>query len=124
MLVFDGWKSGKGGEVSSVKGGVNVIFSGLGEKADSVIKRIISAERREWIVVSSDREIAAHAWATDSIPVPSEAFLPLLESGGASPGLPPSEEERGDAEPEGQRKGNSRKLSRKEKMMNRALGKL
>lgn len=124
MLVFDGWKSGKGEEVSSVKGGVNVIFSGLGEKADSVIKRIISTERREWIVVSSDREIAGHAWATDSIPVPSEVFLPFLERGGASPGFSPTEEEGCDAESEGQRKGNSRKLSRKEKAMNRALGKL
>ena len=124
MLVFDGWKNGRGGEVSSVKGGVKVIFSGLGETADSVIKRIISTERREWIVVSSDREIAGHAWATDSVPVPSEVFLPFLERGGASPGLPLSEEEGDDAEPEEQRKGNSRKLSRKEKAMNRALGKL
>lgn len=124
MLVFDGWKSGKGGEVSSVKGGVKVIFSGLGEKADSVIKRIISTERREWIVVSSDREIAGHAWAMDSIPVPAEVFFPFLERGDASPGLPPSEEEEGDAEPEVQRKGNPRKVSRKEKAMNRALGRL
>jgi len=124
VLVFDGWKSGIGGEVSSVKGGVNVIFSGLGEKADSVIQRIISVERREWIVVSSDREITSHAWATDSVPVPSEVFLPFLENGGASPGFPPSEEEEGDSELEGQRKGNPRKLSRKEKAMNRVLGKL
>lgn len=106
-----------------MKGGVNIIFSRLGEKADSVIMRIISAERREWIVVSSDREIAGYAWARDSVPVPSEVFLPFLESGCSSLGLPPSEEG-GDAEAEGRRKGNPLKLSKKAKAMNRALGKL
>ena len=124
MLVFDGWKSGQSREVSSAKGGVNVIFSRLGEKADSVIKRIISAERREWIVISSDREIADHAWASDCVPVLSEVFFKFLESGSASSGLSPSEEEGDDAQPERQRKGNPRKLSKKDKAMNRVLGKL
>lgn len=120
MIVFDGWKSGSGVESSSVKGGVKVIYSGLGEKADSVIRRILSTERREWIVVSSDREIANHAWATDSIPLPSEEFLPFLEE----TDVPFQEKEEDDEARGEQRKGNPRKLSRKEKAMNRALGKL
>ena len=103
---------------------MKVIFSRLGEKADSVIKRIISAERREWIVVSSDREVADHAWATDCVPVPSEVFLRFLESGGTSSGPSPSEEEGDDRQLERQRKGNPRMLSKKEKAMNRVLGKL
>jgi hypothetical protein len=54
-VVFDGWKSGSGKEEQSTTGGVRVIYSRLAEKADAVIKRIISKERKEWIVISSDR---------------------------------------------------------------------
>jgi predicted RNA-binding protein with PIN domain len=123
VVVFDGWKGGSGVESSSVRGGVKVIYSRLGEKADSVIKRILSTERREWIVVSSDREIANHAWATDSIPVPSEEFLPFLEGTGTAV-IPSSGKDGDDTELREERKGNPRKPSRKERAMNRALGKL
>ena len=34
-LVFDGWKGGPGRESRSMTGGITVIYSGLGEKADS-----------------------------------------------------------------------------------------
>ncbi len=127
-MVFDGWKGGTGIESSSVKGGVKVIYSRLGEKADSVIKRILSSERREWIVVSSDREIAGHAWATGSIPIGSERFLPFLESEReealTSPGGPSLEKEEDEEEMAGSRKGMARQLSKKEKAVKRALGKL
>lgn len=131
MVVFDGWKGGSGVESSSLRGGVKVIFSRLGEKADSVIKRILSAERRDWIVVSSDREIANHAWATDSVPISSEDFLPFIEDPGT--GRPRSDscadfsnqgKDEDAMESREAGKGNPRKLSRKEKAMNRALGKL
>lgn len=128
MVVFDGWKGGSNLETSSIMGGVKVVYSRLGEKADSVIKRIISSERREWIVVSSDREVAAHAWATGSVPIPSEEFLPCIEE--AASGFPPfthcqepvKDEE--DEEGYGFRKGNPRRRSKKEKAIERALGKL
>lgn len=127
-MVFDGWKGGTGIESSSVKGGVKVIYSRLGEKADSVIKRILSSERREWIVVSSDREIAGHAWATGSIPIGSEKFLSFLqaerEEALTSPGGPSLEKEEDEEEIAGSRKGRARQLSKKEKAVKRALGKL
>ena len=127
-VVFDGWKDGLGKESSSMSGGVRVIYSRLGEKADAVIRRIVSTERREWIVVSSDREIAAHAWSMNSVPVPSEKFLSILERGDAG--------RIGDAAPYGQdkdeddgdrqytRKGSARTLSRKEKTLQRVLERL
>jgi len=46
-VVFDGHKGGRGGESSAVTGSVTVIYSGLGERADEVIKRIISKQRKE-----------------------------------------------------------------------------
>ncbi len=78
-IVFDGWKSGSGREEQSTTGGIRVIYSRLGEKADAVIKRIISRERQEWIVISSDREITSHAWSCGSVPVPSAEFQSLIE---------------------------------------------
>jgi predicted RNA-binding protein with PIN domain len=125
VVVFDGWKGGTGPETSSVRGGVKVIYSGLGERADGVIKRLLSSERRAWIVVSSDREIAAHAWATGSIPIGAEQFLLFLEgekTGEYAGARVFSDEEDGDAE--STRKGSSRQLSKKEKAIQRALGKL
>ena len=62
-VVFDGWKSGGPREETLKTGSITVIYSRLGENADYVIKRIISRDKREWIVVTSDRDIAAFAWA-------------------------------------------------------------
>src|SRR5208282_4342359 len=77
-VVFDGYKAGRGNESKAVRGGVTVIYSKLAEKADEVIKRIITEDRKEWIVVSSDRDIANHAWAVNSIPVPSDVFIRIV----------------------------------------------
>lgn len=128
MVVFDGWKGGAGIESSSVRGGVKIIYSRLGERADAVIKRILSSDRREWIVVSSDREIAGHAWATGSVPIGSERFLPFLAAAGSGEHAGPegsfSEKEEDDEETGSSRRGRSRQLSKKEKAFRRALGKL
>ena len=59
--------------------GIKVIYSRLSDKADAVIKRIISSDRREWIVVSSDKDIASHAWSSGSIPISAGDFLIALE---------------------------------------------
>lgn len=118
-VVFDGWKTGGGQESQSVIGGIRVIYSRIGDKADSVIKRIISSERREWIVVTSDRDIADYAWATGSIPLSSVDFLNVFEKECPSDF---DQEEYEYREP--RRKGNPRRLSKKEKAILRALNKL
>lgn len=120
-VVFDGWKTGGGQENQSVIGGIKVIYSKVGDTADSVIKRIISSERREWIVVTSDRAIADHAWACGSIPLSSEDFLKMLNKGCPSA----LEQEEAEEEYRGSlRKGNPRRPSKKEKAILRALKKL
>jgi hypothetical protein len=121
-VVFDGWKTGEGKEIQSVVGGIKVIYSRIGDTADAVIKRIISSVKREWIVVTSDREIADHAWASGSIPVSSEKFLKVFER---KDPLSSDEVEYDDDEyDEPQRKGNPRKLSKKDNAIKRALSKL
>ncbi len=120
-VVFDGWKSGRADESRSVTGGVSIIYSRLAERADSVIKRIVVTSGRDWIVVTSDRDIADHAWSAGSVPVPSAAFEQALQNAAETLGaFEPLEDETG-----GQvRKGRSRVPSRKEKALSRALRKL
>lgn len=87
-----------------------------------MIKRIISAERQEWIVVSSDREIANHAWSSNSTPIPSEAFLHFIKGAGSDEeGF---EQEGDDVCYGSQGKSSRNKLSKKEKAIKRALNKL
>jgi uncharacterized protein len=119
-VVFDGWRTGQGQENRTVISGVKVIYSRIGDKADSVIKRMISAERREWIVVTSDREIADHAWSTGSIPVSSDDFLNALNAKDLS-GIGEEDEEEY-FQP--LRKGSPHQLSKKEKAVRRAKSKL
>ncbi len=119
-VVFDGWRTGQEQESRTVIAGVKVIYSRIGDKADDVIKRMISAERREWIVVTSDREIAGHAWQTGSIPVSSDDFLNALRT----KDLSDIEEEYEEEYIEPGRKGSPRQLSKKEKAVRRALSKL
>ncbi|MDI6728590.1 MAG: NYN domain-containing protein [Thermodesulfovibrionales bacterium] len=132
MVVFDGYKSGAGVEHVAVRGGVKIIYSRLGERADDVIKRIISKDRKEWIVVSNDRDIVNHAWAADSIPVPSEKFFDIV-SRHAGQGVEQTNEETADElfckdfeedEYSHASKGNPYQLSKKEKAIRRALSKL
>ncbi len=118
-VVFDGWRGGAGREGRSIVGGVRVIYSGIGEKADAVILRIVASEKRQWIVVTSDRDIAHSVWASGSVPVTSEDFLRALERRRV---LHDDAEEDDDAGPV--RRGNPRQMSRKEKAIERALSKL
>lgn len=101
---------------------MRVIYSRLGEKADSVIKRIITSEKRQWVVITSDRDIADYAWPNESVAISSEEFTDILEKSErvTSENLESLEEE----EYELHRKGNPKKPSKKEKARKRALGKL
>ena len=146
-IVFDGWKSGGRHENRTVAGGITIIFSRLAETADTVIKKIICSEKRQWIVVTSDRDIMAHAWSCGSVPVPSDRFLEKLEQSAhpnlcealpsGQAGLPGKEglllsgsSDEGDSWEDNDEcdetvpKGNPRHLSKRDKAVLRALGKL
>ncbi len=123
-VVFDGWKSGGRNEETLTAAGIRIIYSRLGDTADAVIRRIVGSDRREWIVVSSDREIASSAWAAGSVPIPSDRFLRALEYATAEdPGCCDSADDE-DTTPAVGMKGSPRMLSRKERAVQRALSKL
>jgi predicted RNA-binding protein with PIN domain len=124
-VVFDGWKTGGTQENHSIVGGVRVIYSRLGEKADSVIRRMIFSDRRGWIVVTSDRDIAAHAWAAGAVPISSEDFMTVLEKRYVDQvTCEKREEEQEEEYVRPARKGNPKQLSKKEKAIRKTLSKL
>ncbi|HSW64630.1 MAG TPA: NYN domain-containing protein [Dissulfurispiraceae bacterium] len=133
-LVFDGHKGGLLRGSRDMRGGITVIYTGRGESADDAIRRIIAQERREWIVISSDRAIEQYAWSHDAVPVSSSRFEAILERSSAVPFDQEScgsDEESAmpgqDDEYEGYdsaRSGNPRRLSKKDRAVQRALRKL
>jgi len=110
---------------------------------------MIERDRKEWIVITSDRQIMDHAWKNSSVPVPSDQFLEILYRNNLhnrsmplnAPALPgtPSLAKRGEPtvgalsrelwdkdeeDDDMQRKGSPRKRSKKEKALIRVLNKL
>ena len=120
-LVFDGWKNGQLEETITKIGGLTIIYSKLGEKADSVIMKILSSSANPWIVVSSDREISDFAERKDLATVTSDEFDGKLY---AKDKQNNNEEASYDKDMDlmpAQQKGNPRKLSKREKKKLNAL---
>jgi predicted RNA-binding protein with PIN domain len=78
-IVFDGWKEGRKEEIRTRLSNVQVIYSPLGVRADTVIMRILSVEIRPWIVVSSDREIADYADKKEYVCLTAEEFENVVD---------------------------------------------
>lgn len=121
-VVFDGWKSGGHQEKSFDTGGITTIYSRIGETADAVIKRIISRRNKKWIVISSDRDIRAASWTNGAVPVSADEFLAALDR--AETSMRGTYERLEDSDRLMRRKGNPKKLSKKEKTLIRALQRL
>ena len=124
-VVFDGYKNGMATQQVSFRDNVKVIFTRLGERADDVIKKTVSQERREWIVVTADRDIADHAWAAGSVALAPDRFMNIITrqymiNADEVPEAPDEDDDDGRHE----RKGNPYKPSKKEKALRRILGKL
>ncbi|MGQ9508892.1 MAG: NYN domain-containing protein [Thermodesulfobacteriota bacterium] len=121
-VVFDGWQGGSSTEKRERQRGIEVIFSKIGEKADEVIKGFIKEMGSGVLVISSDREIAKFASRFSVAVISSEEFqkklreVELKEEGGIKED---NEEERN-----WEKKGPSRRLSKKEKRLRAALKKL
>src|SRR5689334_22299518 len=132
-VVFDGAQSGGTGHGGF---GVRVVFSSARESADHVIARMAADAGA---VVSSDREVQRAAARAGAVVVSADEFLARIERLVRHTSAPPSgvgEASHGDAEggadgddepdgaPRGPKKGNPRKLSKKRRAAQRALGRL
>jgi uncharacterized protein len=118
-VVFDGWEGGSPTEERDVAGGVEIIYSRLGEKADEVIKRLLGKGGGEILVVTSDREIAVFAARRGKTAIASAAFDELLERsapGSSAADFPDEENPDDDDERAGmKKKGPSRRLSKQKR---------
>lgn len=126
-VVFDGWQNGMPSESSEIIGGVKVIFSRLGEKADDVIKRLSSAKAQNMVVVTSDREIISYVTGRGVVAISCGEFekklteLSYLEQAGAG--------DKGDEVYTGRlittkKKGNPRRLSKEERRKKLRMNKM
>ncbi len=123
-VVFDG----AGGPAGSLRRdrvlGIEVYFSGPGETADTLIKRMVSQSNTNVLVVSSDREVAGFASAAGAETLESEVFeqrldlAELVELKGAEETL---EKPRRLTT---RKKGPARRLSKKQRRQKRILARL
>jgi predicted RNA-binding protein with PIN domain len=120
-VVFDGAQSGGRAGGGS---GVSVIFSSARESADSVLAGMA---REGGAVVSNDREVRRAAERAGATVVTTDQFLARLDQAHR---LPPEasaelmDDDREDEPSRGPRKGNPRRLSKKDRAAQRALGRL
>ena len=120
-VVFDGAQAGGRAGGGS---GVTVIFSSARESADSVLARMA---REGGAVVSNDREVRRAAERAGAIVVTTDQFLARLDQARRLLPEAPADLMDGDEEEEsslGPRKGNPRRLSKKNRATQRALGRL
>lgn len=119
-VVFDGWRSGQAQETTERVGGIAVIYSRLGEKADAVIMRLARTKAAGTVVVTSDREIQSAVERSGATAVSAGEFNRILRS------LDRSYEEDDDEELDigPVRKGNSNRLSKSARRHNDKLKKL
>ena len=126
-VVFDGWRSGWMREVQEQIGGITVIFSRQGEKADSVIERLAREMGSGCVVVTSDREVRRAVEASDAAAIYSGEFRSILKSPDVEtfpedehmPALPTSQ-----ASHHQGKRGNPRKLSKIERRRRERFKKL
>ena len=119
-VVFDGWRSGLRYEAEEKRGGVKVVFSRLGEKADSVIIRLARARGSGCVVVTSDREIRNVVEKFGAAAITSGEFAEVLRDAER----PYDDSEYDETQRETSKKGNPRRPSRADKKRAEILRKL
>ncbi len=124
-VVFDGWRSGWVHEVEEKSGGITVIFSQQGEKADSVIQRLARQMGSGCVVVTSDREVRRAVEASGAVAIYAGEFSAKLRRlDGQFAIKDEDEDETFEGLREGEKRGNPRKLSKSERKRRERLKKL
>jgi predicted RNA-binding protein with PIN domain len=112
-VVFDGGGAPRFTPQRERRRGINVRFSGRGELADSLIKRMAAREKERALVVSSDQDIAGFSERVGAAVIGSRAFERRLlcpTGTGKEDGDP---DDRGGWLPTTKKKGPGHRLSRK-----------
>jgi len=130
-VVFDGWEGGSAQEERDRAGGIDILYSRRGEKADEVIKRLAERSSDELVVVTSDRDIGNFVERCGGTVVASPTFAAIVTgdhgpSAGHKPesGLDGRDEEPAAGKRGTKKKGPARKISRREREYLKRLVKL
>ena len=119
-VVFDGWRSGSIDEVQQKRDGICVIYSRLGEKTDSVIVRLARKQGAGCVVVTSDREVRRAVERFGAVALHAGEFREMLRNLGE----PFPDQEAEYSQQRTPKKGNPRRLSKKERRRREKLNKL
>jgi len=131
-IVYDGREGDNPFEERDLLRGMEIIYSRRGREADDVIKELIDNKKgKEILVVTSDREVAHYAARRNTATLSSQEFEQTVSRIIAADQMnpPPSceKEEKDDSSDfpaRGNKKGPSRKLSRKDRHRHRSIKKL
>jgi predicted RNA-binding protein with PIN domain len=122
-VVFDGARHSGGAPTAA--GRIRVIFSRPPSTADDELMRLSRQLRNGAVVVSSDRKVQDAARRAGSAVLTAEQFLEALEVPETSPGSDATDiKEDSEDEPAREKRGNPRRLSKKARKAQRALGRL
>ncbi len=125
-VIFDGWESDNIGSSSEILQGIDIIYSGRGEKADDLIKKMADKLRDKIVVVTSDKDIATHVLRKGAVVIPSPEFEMklLMAAQGTDEYGDYADEEDDDPRVGGRKKGPARRRSKEERRKKGKLDKL
>ena len=119
-IVFDGARLSGG--TPPVAGRIRVVFSRPPLTADDDLMRLARQLRNGAIVVSSDRKVQDAARRAGSAVLTAEQFLEALDVPETPGADRPDMKDASEDEPAREKRGNPRRLSKKAKQAQRALG--
>ena len=114
-VVFDGALAPELAPPRDRVKGISIVFSRGGELADSVITRMARQEREQALVVSSDQAVARTAAACGAAAIDSLEFESRMAMAAAMEGLDGSAEEPLDRRVSTRKKGQGRRLPKRER---------
>lgn len=130
-VVFDGWLDGAVQEERQREKGIRIVYSRRGRTADDVIKEMASHSAEEILVVTSDRAVASAVGRRGTVAVSSPEFEARIQcemeaaffmTDTELTGPEPDDEP---VSPAGtQKKGPSRRMSKRKRLAQRKLKKL
>jgi len=119
-VVFDGWRAGWSHETKDKSDGVSIIYSRVGEKADSVVVRLARQLGGGCVVVTSDREVRNAVERFGAVALFAAEFSDMLRD----PAVSFADDEPENLARAAPKKGNPRRLSKKERKRREKLHKL
>lgn len=119
VVVFDGWINGSSKEERHTEGGITIIYSKRGERADEVIKRLAMKGGSALTVVTSDKDIADFITKRGGVAIASPEFenrMPMVDMDSSfSEGMEHDEETSVRHDTSRKKKGPSRRLPKKQR---------